>query len=170
MKWSVLTLVGADQSGIVATVTQTLFDADCQLAEASMMRLGANFAIMMRVGHDEHQDLKVILSGVSQSLNLHMHIDDDVVSKIKHIEPDVRISVYGADRAGIVSQVTGVLAEAGFNIIDLETAVAGNKAHPLYIMSMEGNASNGFEALQQAIQSLDNTIEVSLTPIDTLTG
>jgi len=168
MKWSVLTLVGADQQGIVAKMTQTLFDAGCQLAEASMMRLGGNFAIMLRVSHDETKDLNEILSDVTQSLNLHLHIDADVEAQAHHIEPDVHITVYGADRPGIVSQVTGVLAEAGFNIIDLETAVAGDKTKPIYIMSMEGNAKNGLPALEQAIKSLDKNIDISLMPIDTL--
>ena len=168
MKWSVLTLVGADQPGIVAKVTQALFDAGCQLAEASMMRLGGNFAIMLRVAHDEAKDINEILGDAIQTLNLHIHIDEDVQAQTHHMEPDVRITVYGADRPGIVSQVTGVLAEAGLNIIDLETAVAGDKAKPIYIMSMEGNAQNGIEALQQAIQSLDENVDVSVMPIDTL--
>lgn len=168
MKWSVLTLVGADQQGIVANVTQTLFDEGCQLGEASMMRLGGNFAIMLRVSHDETKDLKTMLSHTTQALGLHLHTDEDVPAKVHHIEPDVRITVYGADRPGIVSQVTGVLAEAGFNIIDLETAVAGDESNPIYIMNMEGNARDGLSALEQAMQSLDKSIDVSLMPIETL--
>ena len=168
MKWSVLTLVGADQQGIVAKVSQALFDAGCELAEASMMRLGGNFAIMLRVAHDEDSDVKSLLSEVTQTLGLHIHIDDDVAAQTHHVEPDVSITVYGADRPGIVSQVTGVLAEAGLNIIDLETAVAGDKAQPIYIMSMEGYAQNGLPALEMAIGSLDKSIDISLMPIDTL--
>lgn len=170
MKWSVLTLVGADQQGIVARVTQALFDAGCQLAEASMMRLGGNFAIMLRVSHDETKPIESILSDVTANLKLHIHIDEDVQAQTHHIDPDVHITVYGADRPGIVSQVTGALAEAGLNIIDLETAVAGDQAKPIYIMSMEGSAQNGIEALEQSIKTLDENIEVSLTPIDTLTA
>lgn len=168
MKWSVLTLVGADQPGIVAKVTQALFDEGCQLAEASMMRLGGNFAIMLRVSHDEAKDLNAILSDVTRLLNLHIHIDNDVAALSHHIEPDVRITVYGADRPGIVSQVTGSLAEAGLNIVGLETAVAGDENQPIYIMSLEGNAQRGMTELQQAIKSLDDSIDVSLIPIDTL--
>lgn len=170
MKCSVLTLVGADQPGIVAKVTQAMFDAGCQLAEASMMRLGGNFAIMLRVCHEQPINLLSNLSDVTESLNLHVHIDEDVPPQTHHVDPDVRITVYGADRPGIVSQVTGVLAEAGLNIIDLETAVTGNDKKPIYIMSMEGNAQNGIASLEQAIQSLDGSVDVSLMPIETLTA
>lgn len=170
MMWSVLTLVGADQKGIVAAVSQALFTADCQLAEASMMRLGGNFAIMLRVGHDQRVDLEQVLSQVTQAMNLHLHLDQDVESGSQAVEPDVHVTVYGADRLGIVAQVTGVLAEAGLNIIDLETAVAGDSNKPIYIMSLEGNASQGLEALQKAIDDLDLDIDISLTPIDTMRG
>lgn len=170
MTWSVLTLVGADQKGIVAAVSRALFDAGCQLAEASMMRLGGNFAIMLRVAHDEQVDLKQVLSQVTQAMNLHLHLDQDVEPSTQPVEPDVHITVYGADRLGIVAQVTGVLADAGLNIIDLETAVAGDSDRPIYIMSLEGHACQGIEALQQAIAGLDHDIDISLTPIDTMRG
>lgn len=170
MKWSVLTLVGADQPGIVASVSQALFDAGGQLAEASMMRLGGNFAIMLRVSHEAHTNLADVLAPVTQSMNLHLHIDDDVDGAPHHIEPDVHITVYGADRTGIVAQVTGAMAEAGLNIIDLETALAGDADKPIYIMSIEGNAKQGIEALEKAAESFADDIDVSIMSIDTLRG
>jgi len=170
MTWSVLTLVGADRPGIVAAVSQALFDAGCQLAEASMMRLGGNFAIMLRVSHGPEQDLQQILAGVIERLQLHLHLDRDVPAARQHLDPDVHITVYGADRAGIVAQVSGALAEAGLNIIDLETAVGGTADKPIYIMSIEGSASQGMVALQDAVDGLDDDIDISLTPVDTLRG
>ena len=170
MNWSVLTLVGADRPGIVAAVSQILFDAGCALAEASMMRLGGNFAIMLRVAHQPAADLRAMLAPVIQSMNLHLHIDNDVAAEAHHVEPDVLITVYGADRSGIVAQVTTALAQAGLNIIDLETAVGGTADKPIYIMSIEGNASAGQEKLQQAIAGLAKDIEVTLMPIDTMVG
>ena len=170
MNWSVLTLVGADQQGIVAAVSKLLFQADCQLAEASMMRLGGNFAIMLRVGHEPSADLKTVLAPVVDGMNLHLHTDEDVAASPHHVEPDVHITVYGADRTGIVAQVTSLLADAGLNIIDLETAVAGTAEKPIYIMSIEGHAQQGIEALQKAIKNLADDIEISLTEIDTLRG
>jgi len=170
MNWSVLTLVGADRPGIVASVSQTLFEAGCELAEASMMRLGGNFAIMLRVAHAPKADLRAILSPVVNSLGLHLHIDEDVAAEAHHVEPDVLITVYGADRAGIVAQVTSALAQAGLNIIDLETAVGGTHDKPIYIMSIEGSASGGMEKLQQAVNGLAGDIEVTLMPIDTMVG
>ena len=47
--WKMLTLVGEDQPSIVAKVTQTLYRGGWNLGEASMIRLGGSFSIMMMV-------------------------------------------------------------------------------------------------------------------------
>ena len=170
MKWSVLTLVGEDQSGIVAAVTDALFKQGCSLAQASMMQLGANFAIMLRVSHQAETDLRQVLAEICESMNLHIHLDEDIVANLSAVEPDVQITVYGADRTGIVAQVTSALAEAGLNIIDLETGVGGSEAKPIYIMTLEGLARNGIEPLRKALEGLDSDIEVNLDEITTLRG
>ena len=170
MTWSVLTLVGEDRPGIVAAVSTALFDAGCQLAEASMMQLGGNFAIMLRVEHQAGLALDELLAPVLEDMKLHLHLDEDVAAAGQQAEPDVHITVYGADRTGIVAQVTGALAEAGLNIIDLETAVGGSAERPIYIMSMEGTASRGLAALQQAVDVLGDDIDVTLTAVETVRG
>jgi len=170
MKWSVLTLVGADQPGIVASVTEALFKQGCSLAQASMMRLGANFSIMLRVSHAAETDIQKVLEEICTTMGLHLHIDEDASNGDALAEPDVQVTVYGADRSGIVAQVTSVLAEAGLNIIDLETDIGGSADKPLYIMTMEGTANNGIEPLQQALETLDADIDVNLDEINTLRG
>ncbi|NIQ01387.1 MAG: amino acid-binding protein, partial [Nitrospinaceae bacterium] len=44
-----LTLVGKDRPGIVARISEALFQGGCYLGEASMARLGGNFSIMLMV-------------------------------------------------------------------------------------------------------------------------
>lgn len=169
-QWSLLTLVGEDRPGIVAAVSRALFEGGCHLAEASMMRLGGNFAIMLRVAHAKDSDLKGLLFPVCQSLGLHLHIDVDIPATAPVVEPDVQVTVYGVDRPGIVAQVTGVLAEAGLNIVDLETAVGGSEDNPIYIMTIEGVAEKGVERLEEAVASLDEGIKVKVTSIETMRG
>ncbi len=79
--------------------------------------------------------------------------------------------MYGADRAGIVAQVTGALSAVGFNILDLQSDVGGSEARPLYIMTMEGQARDGIEAIEAALAPLARDgIEVDVQPIETLIG
>lgn len=171
-KWFMLTLVGKDRPGIVAHVTAALFDGGCNLGEASMMRLGGNFTIMMMVQHQGNKHaLEQMVEGVAESMGLHLHIDAIEGHLHQHLIPDVRITVYGADRAGIVAKVTGALAEVGLHILDLESDVGGSEDKPIYIMQMEGHASEGVDAIESALQIVRSEgIETHMETIDTMIG
>jgi len=172
-KWFMLTLVGKDRPGIVAKVTAALYDGGCNLGEASMARLGGNFTIMMMVQADKRvKEFKDMLEPVVDSLGLHLHVNQIEGRLHQHVIPDVQITVSGADRAGIVAHVTGALAEAGLQILDLSSDVAGSEDKPIYIMQIEGHASEGVEALESALEVIrqEDGIDVNLHAIDTLIG
>ena len=70
-----------------------------------------------------------------------------------------------------MAQVTGQLAEAGLNILELESDVAGSATDPIYIMGIQGYADTPVEQLQQAVSGLvDQGIDVSVSGIETLIG
>lgn len=171
-KWFMLTLVGEDRPGIVAKLTHALFEGGCNLGEASMMRLGGNFTIMLMVKMDgRNKQLQELIAPVAESLGLHMHVDAIQGHLHEHLEPDVRISVYGADRPGIVSEVTGALAESGLHILDLASDVAGSDEAPIYIMHIEGHAIEGVDSLKAALEIMKTRgVEASLEEIETLIG
>lgn len=170
--WYMLTLVGEDRPGIVAKLTHALFEGGCNLGEASMMRLGGNFTIMLMVGSDlKIKQLTELVNPVAESLGLHLHVDAIKGALHQHLEPDVRITVYGADRPGIVSEVTTALAESGLHILDLESDVAGSEDAPIYIMHIEGHAAEGIDSLQAALDVMKSRgVEATLSDIDTLIG
>lgn len=173
MNWYMLTLVGEDRPGIVAKVTAALFEGGAHLGEAAMARLGGNFTIMLMVGFaGKEKELAALLETEVDSLGLRAHIDPIEGHLHEHIEPNVRITVYGADRAGIVAQVTGALAEVGLNILDLQSDVAGTEAEPVYVMIIEGAASESLDSLQSAIDIIarHDGIDVDVEPIETLIG
>lgn len=170
--WYMLTLVGKDRPGIVAKVTAALYDGGCNLGEASMMRLGGNFTIMLMVNFERSSKaLTELIKPVAESLDLHLHLDRIEGRLHQHVAPDVRITVYGADRAGIVARVTAALAEAGLDITDLESMVAGSEDKPIYVMQIEGTAAEGIESLQAAVDVIrKDGVEAHLEPLDTLIG
>jgi len=170
--WYMLTLVGEDRPGIVAQITAALFENGCNLGEASMMRLGGNFSIMLMVQNvDDSVQLADVIHPVTDKLGLHTHIDSIQAHLHEHLDPNVRITVHGADRAGIVAKVTGALAEAGLHILDLASDVGGTSEKPIYIMHIEGHAEQGADGLTRAVQPvIDEGVNVSLHDIDTLLG
>ncbi len=167
-----LTIVGTDRPGIVARITEALYQNGWTLGEASMMRLGGSFTIMMMVSSGEfNQALEPVLQPVIGELGLRMHVDAISGGLHQHVYPNIQVRVSGADRTGIVAQVTGALADAGFNILELQSDVAGDADSPLYIMCIQGVADQPVEVLQAAVDQLElAAVDVKVSPVDTMIG
>ncbi len=166
--WYIVSVVGKDRSGIVAHLSSALFENGCDLGEASMMRLGDCFTIMMMVRHDGNtHSLLQVVQPVAESMGLHVHVDKVDAHLHRHLEPDVHITVHGADRPGIVAQVTGALCEAGLNIVNLESDVGGSDAKPIYVMHIDGIATAGVPALESALAIVSKQgVQAKLNPIE----
>jgi len=167
--WKMLTLVGEDRPGIVARVTDALYRQGWTLGEASMMRLGTNFTIMMMISGEG--DPQPLLASIAEEMGLRIHLDPITGGLHHHLVPNIRVRVAGADRAGIVAQVTGALARAGFNILELDSDVAGSTERPVYIMNVEGYAQATVEDLEAAVSGLkEQGVDVGICAIETLIG
>lgn len=171
-QWYMLTVVGQDRPGIVARLTKALFEGGCNLGEASMLRLGGNFTIMLMAQYDgSAESLQALIAPVVRELQLREHIDRIEGELHHHLLPDVRITVFGADRAGIVAKATEAFADAGLNILNLESDVAGTPEQPIYIMHVEGQAQRGIEPLRAAVEAVAHDgVQASLHEIDTVVG
>lgn len=171
-QWFMLTMVGRDQPGIVAGLTDTLYLAGANLGEASMVRLGGNFTIMLMVEVEtDEATLLRRLEPFAGNMGLHVHLDRIEAGLHQHVEPNVRVSVYGADRPGIVAQVTSALSATGFNILDLDSDVGGMPDRPIYIMAIDGFAPGGAPSVARVLDPVRlSGIEVKIAAIDTLIG
>ena len=171
-QWHMLTLIGEDRPGIVAAVTRALFEFGLNLGETSMLRLGGNFTVMMMVSGAQDEDaLRERLAPVVEALGMCLNIDPIQAHLHEHLVPNIQVTVTGADRAGIVAQVTTALAESGFNILDLESDVAGTAEKPVYIMQIAGVASVPVEVIERALLPLrEDGVDVNVSPIETYIG
>ena len=170
--WFMLALVGRDQPGIVARITQALYQGEANLGEASMLRLGGNFAMMLMMSHPGNaQAIEQLVACDAQELGLTVHVDAIAGQLHRHIQPNMSVSVYGADRSGIVARVTSVLAQAGFHILNLESDVGGNDQQPLYIMHIEGQCASTIEQLQAALADVaQDGIQIHIEVIEPMVG
>lgn len=170
--WYMLALVGRDQAGIVARITQALFRGGANLGEASMLRLGGNFAMMMMVDYGgDAAAVQGLVQPEAQALGLTVHVDPIAGQLHRHMQSNMSVSVYGADRAGIVAGVTAVLADAGFHILNLESDVGGSDAKPLYIMHIEGYSAAAIEQVQEALAGFAaDGIQLHVNPIQPMLG
>ncbi len=170
--WYMLTLIGEDKPGIVAAISKALFDQGLNLGETSMLRLGGNFTVMMMVnGADEESVLRQQLQPVIEAQGMCLHVDPIKAHLHEHLLPNIQVTVSGADRAGIVAQVTAVLAESGFNILDLESDVAGSADQPVYIMQISGIAELPVETIELAMAGLRaDGVDINVSSIETYIG
>ena len=167
--WYMLSLVGKDRPGLVAQVSAALCKAGCNLGDSSMARLGTNFSIMVMVQWDGAvEQLKEIVQPISQTLDLTPHINDLPGGMEHHVEPDVRISIYAKDRLGIVEDATTALAEAGLNILHLDSNTDQEKGSKTYYLHIEGTVSKGLDPLYTALDHLTSEKEMNaqLIPIN----
>ncbi|MEX2504181.1 MAG: ACT domain-containing protein [Egicoccus sp.] len=131
-----VTAVGADRPGIVAAVAKVLHDRGGNVEDSAMTILGGHFAIVLIVATDDEPDaLRAALDEATGPLGLAISVSRAEGERRPH-EPTHLLSVYGADRPGIVAGVTAALAELGANITDLETQVIGHD-EPVYAMVIE---------------------------------
>jgi len=142
----ILTAFGKDRPGIVANVTKMLFELGCNLEDSAMTRLAGEFAIMLiftaPVRLNDVQ-LERVFRPLSSRLKLAWHLK--ILSKAE-LTParggqPYLISVYGADRPGIVYRVSTLLAQLGINITDVgthrTTPSHRRTTKPLYLMVLE---------------------------------
>jgi glycine cleavage system transcriptional repressor len=166
--------VGADRPGIVAAVTGAFLEHGCNLEDTSMTILRGHFAMMLVVATPEdlaQQTLENALAGPASDLELVVavrEIDDGVPASPEG--DSWTVSVYGADRPGIVHSVASLLADAGVNIVDLTTRVIGDAARPVYAMILEVTLPPAADAnaLKGRLTDLasDLGVECSLHPSD----
>jgi glycine cleavage system transcriptional repressor len=127
--------------------------------------------MMMVSGGHSPEELERAVRPAAQELGLRFHIDPVEGGLHRHVVPNIQVRVAGADRAGIVAQVTGALAATGFNILELESDVAGAVDKPVYIMNIQGYSDATVETLEAAVSALaDEGISVDISPVETLIG
>lgn len=159
----VITAVGQDGPGVIAALARAVYDLGGNLDDATMTRLHGAFAAMVAarmpdgVGEDV---VRAALAPVARDRGLTVTVQT-VSEAPAEAAPDTLLTVYGADKPGIVMQVTEALAARGVNITDMDTRVAGTPESPVYVMLLEVVA--GELELTADLDSLKRALGVDIT-------
>jgi glycine cleavage system transcriptional repressor len=170
-KTVVLTGVGRDRVGIVAELTDLLWQAGCNLMDSSMTLLRGEFALILMVELKEGLSLEALkqnLKTVESKLGLLISARELAADELQASEAkgaSYIISVYGADRVGIVAGITRKLAELGANITDVETKSTGSPGEPLFLMILEVTTPETLSepVLQSALNGISKQLNVNVT-------
>jgi glycine cleavage system transcriptional repressor len=166
MKHLAVSAIGGDRPGIVAAVTGVLVERGCNLEDTSMSILRGHFAMTLVISAPEAThpaELEEALTAATEDLELVVVVR--ALDEAVHPSPSGEawtVSVYGADRPGIVYRVSSMLAAAGVNITDLTTRVIGSDDRPVYAMFLDVIAPEG-TALDAPLAALAGELDVSCT-------
>ena len=165
-----VSVVGKDRPGIVAAVSEGLFNLGCNIADSSCTMLGGEFAMILIISLKKPfsksrliEELKPVCDSIGLTLGIRTLHPDEVARR----EPDgeiCMISVYGADQPGIVYRVTRELAGRNINITDLNTKLIGTAEEPVYVLMMEVALPEGVspEGVEQTLAALKKELKVEI--------
>ncbi len=165
-----LTIIGRDRPGIVAQVTEILYRLGCNIADSSCTILGGQFAMILIISHptlSERDDFGDVFSPLEEAgLSVFMR----TLKPGGELHPEMKgevcmISVYGADKPGIVYRVTRELAQRKVNVTDLNTKLVGSRERPVYVMLIEAVLPEELdtEALSAVLAALKLELQVDIT-------
>ncbi len=174
-----LSVVGRDRPGIVAEVSRVLFELGCNIQDSTCTILSGQFAMILVISNPKYSAaaeidtcFDTLRKNMGLTVSLHA-LKDEEISREKGFEGRPHIlSVYGADRPGIVYSVARELARLQVNVTDLNTQVVGAGDLPVYVMLLEVDIPAGVDVkeLEREFDKIRKELSVSITvrPIESL--
>lgn len=166
-----VTVLGRDRPGIVAEATAALVGIGGNLEDSTMTLLRGHFAMLLLVATSApagqvEQALAALAADGSLTVDVRPVPAAALGGAVTAGSPYV-LSVHGADRPGIVGALTGVVASAGGNVVDLSTRLVAG----LYVLLAEVHLgpTTDVDALAGSLREAADAlgVEVSLQQLDT---
>lgn len=160
-----LAAIGRDRPGIVAAVAKVLFAEGCNVEDSSMTLLRGNFAMMLVLESPEGttaSSLTDALRPACDEMGL-VYSVQDVEDTAQESFPTHILTVYGADRPGILAKITELLAARQVNITDLNSRLVGAE-QPVYALLLElAIPADTADDLERGLEDVTDEIGVDFT-------
>ncbi|MCG8614866.1 MAG: hypothetical protein MI802_01510 [Desulfobacterales bacterium] len=168
----IMTAFGKDRPGIVADISEMVFENNCNLEDSNMGRLADEFTLILLLT-GQGDDLEERLSKDCRRLEREKGLSAFIRPLEYHHLPRknnknlVTISVEGVDQGGIVYKVSQLLSREQVNI---ETLTSKKKYSPgsgtaMYVMVIRATLPESLseEALENALDDLGSELNVDIT-------
>ena len=111
----VITLVGADRTGLVESVARVVAEHDGNWLESRMCRLGGEFAGILRIEIPAEKKTS-LLDALQKISGLNVVIQPSQSAVATTSGRQTKLEIVGSDRPGIVREITSALARANVNV------------------------------------------------------
>jgi glycine cleavage system transcriptional repressor len=170
MNKAILSVLGRDRPGIVASVSRVLFDQNCNIENVSQTMLQTEFAGIFVVSMPNgmtSDELHRVLDSRLSPLGLTVltkpceHGEDHCI--VGPCEPFV-ITTKGPDRKGLVANISEVIARHGVNITNLQAMFKGGDDPGDNIMIYEVDVPMAVDqqALAQDLRSKAQALQLDI--------
>ncbi len=165
-----------DRPGIVADISQVIYENGCNLEDSSMTNLAGEFAIILLFSPPtagQETDLEEKLSMECRRLEREKDITA-FIRPFSHKEKKSKADYYtknlqveGEDQAGIVYKVSRFLADSNINIISLNSDVkfSPESGAAIYSMalSVEIPQNVSLQTVEQELNQIGDQLNVDIT-------
>ncbi len=170
----IMTAFGKDRPGIVADVTQVLYENSCNLEDTSMSMLSDEFTINLLFSSSD-KNIEPTLLEECRNLEQQKNVSA-FIRPLKERRPASQavfftctVHVEGMDQVGIVFKISRFLSDNALNIVDLKSTmkVTPESGTALYLMDIHIQApeSKSREDLEKGLNSVaeELNVEISVT-------
>lgn len=170
MNKAVISVLGKDGPGIIATVTDVLYNLDCNIENVSQTILQSEFSGIFIVGRRDELGVEVLEGHLRHAL-----ADRDMTVHVKNLRPASSaacptcepfvITTRGPDQKGLVARITKIIAEFSVNVTNLQAVFKGGDSPDANIMIYEVDIPEKVDtkALREALQTKATELDLSIS-------
>ncbi len=172
----ILSAIGKDRPGIVADVSEVIYECGGNIEDSSMSLLRNHFALLLLFSTEKEEVKQKLATGLKRlegEKNLTVFYSpitfEEAHPKAKEESQRFKITTSGVDHAGIVFRVCRLLADRRINIVDMKThrILSAESGTPLFEMEMAVDAPRSIseQTLRDDLHHLANELMIDLVLI-----
>jgi glycine cleavage system transcriptional repressor len=169
----ILSALGKDRPGIVADVSEVIYECGGNIEDSRMSLLRNHFALLLLFSTEReavNQKLSSALKRLEWEKNLSVFYSPisfkEAYPKAEEQTDQFTITTSGVDHAGIVFRICRLLADCGINIVNMEThrVLSAESGTPLFEMDMDIEVPRSVleQRLREDLHHLANELIIDL--------
>jgi glycine cleavage system transcriptional repressor len=169
----ILSAIGKERPGIVADVSEVIFECGGNIEDSNMGLLKTHFALLILFSAEKEEVEKKLparLKRLEWEKNLSVFYssipEEEMLSTKKEAFQRYRLTTSGIDQSGIVCRVSRLLSDQKIHIIDMKTQQSrtAESGTPLFEMDIEIDVPSSIseQGLREDLHRLANELMIDL--------
>lgn len=167
----IMTAFGQDRVGIVADITQVMYDNGCNLEDSSMTRLADEFALILLFSSTDPElegklDLACRRLEREKGLSTFFRSLGREAPEAVESQPTHQLHIQGIDQCGIVYKVSRYMTQNNINIVNLKSkrSFSPQSGTAIYTIDIEVEVPESLsdDALKKGLRKVGDELHVDI--------